>query len=355
VRVVERMAPGVACVAVAYEKIVAGVDGSMCSEHALEVAARVSGACGASMFVVHADESGHPDESILDRAVATAEQHAGRVRRDLIEGPPYDVIGFAERKQAELLVLGAWGTGRSERHAIGSVPHRASHHAPCDVLVVAEHAPAQDMEHVWPRVVIASDGSPTADRAARRGFELADALGSTVTLVFVGHPKTGELVLRDTVDAVGGDVPNQQRILQGPPADRILETARTEDARLVVVGNKGMSGARRFLLGSVPQKVEEQADRDVLIVRTVTQGLSEIKRDEGGIVVVSGEKVAVFRDDRGELHALTARCTHMGCTVGWNPAEHTWDCPCHGSRFDVDGAVVNGPAQKPLARSEVEG
>ncbi|HUH60843.1 MAG TPA: FAD-dependent oxidoreductase [Candidimonas sp.] len=62
----------------------------------------------------------------------------------------------------------------------------------------------------------------------------------------------------------------------------------------------------------------------------------------------NGESVAVYRDESGMLHQVSAVCTHMGCVVGWNATDRTWDCPCHGSRFDVDGAVVHGPATKAL-------
>ena len=61
-------------------------------------------------------------------------------------------------------------------------------------------------------------------------------------------------------------------------------------------------------------------------------------------------KHATYRDDDGTLHEVSARCTHLGCVVGWNAGERTWDCPCHGSRFDVDGNVLQGPAVKPLER-----
>jgi Rieske Fe-S protein len=54
--------------------------------------------------------------------------------------------------------------------------------------------------------------------------------------------------------------------------------------------------------------------------------------------------VAVSRDERGELHAVSPICTHLGCDVAWNRAEKSWDCPCHGSRFSPDGKVINGPA-----------
>jgi Rieske Fe-S protein len=80
--------------------------------------------------------------------------------------------------------------------------------------------------------------------------------------------------------------------------------------------------------------------------------IADLAPGEGAIVSAAGEKVAGFRDADGTLHAVSSRCTHLGCQVVWNAAESTWDCPCHASRFDVDGSVLNGPAVKPLeARS----
>jgi Rieske Fe-S protein len=64
--------------------------------------------------------------------------------------------------------------------------------------------------------------------------------------------------------------------------------------------------------------------------------------------------VAVYRDEAGTVHARSAVCTHLGCHVQWNQEERSWDCPCHGSRFDVDGAVLNGPAVKDLEEATVE-
>jgi glycine/D-amino acid oxidase-like deaminating enzyme/nitrite reductase/ring-hydroxylating ferredoxin subunit len=70
-----------------------------------------------------------------------------------------------------------------------------------------------------------------------------------------------------------------------------------------------------------------------------------------GEAAVSGTgagQVAAYRDEAGRLHKVSAVCTHLGCIVTWNNAETTWDCPCHGSRFDMDGKVVQGPAVKDL-------
>ena len=64
----------------------------------------------------------------------------------------------------------------------------------------------------------------------------------------------------------------------------------------------------------------------------------------GQVIGSRGKQIAVSRDGDGQVRAVSARCTHMGCIVNWNPAARTWDCPCHGSRFAPDGAVLEGPA-----------
>ena len=63
-------------------------------------------------------------------------------------------------------------------------------------------------------------------------------------------------------------------------------------------------------------------------------------------------KLGVFRDDDGVAHGVSLRCTHLGCLLHFNAAERSWDCPCHGSRFDVDGAVLAGPATEALERRD---
>ncbi|QGU06911.1 Gamma-glutamylputrescine oxidoreductase [Corynebacterium occultum] len=76
--------------------------------------------------------------------------------------------------------------------------------------------------------------------------------------------------------------------------------------------------------------------------------ISDLLPGEGGIVNSCGQKVAGYRDDDGTLYAVSSRCTHLGCQVAWNAAERSWDCPCHASRFTVDGEILNGPATRPL-------
>lgn len=80
-----------------------------------------------------------------------------------------------------------------------------------------------------------------------------------------------------------------------------------------------------------------------------TGTVDALQLDEGGLVQLEGKKVGVYRDLENQCHIVSPTCTHLGCTVKWNNAERTWDCPCHGSRFDSLGNVLEGPATKPLS------
>jgi glycine/D-amino acid oxidase-like deaminating enzyme/nitrite reductase/ring-hydroxylating ferredoxin subunit len=82
------------------------------------------------------------------------------------------------------------------------------------------------------------------------------------------------------------------------------------------------------------------------------ESAAKIDRDSGGLIRRGMTKLAVYRDADGKVHEHSAVCTHLGCIVHWNPAEKSWDCPCHGSRFDPQGKPINGPANKGLGPVE---
>ncbi len=88
------------------------------------------------------------------------------------------------------------------------------------------------------------------------------------------------------------------------------------------------------------------------VAGTEGKSVRAIPRGSGRVLNVNGTQVAVYRDDSGATTRRSAVCTHLGCLVAWNDAERTWDCPCHGSRFKPDGAVIAGPAESPLAEPE---
>lgn len=80
---------------------------------------------------------------------------------------------------------------------------------------------------------------------------------------------------------------------------------------------------------------------------------TELPYDDGAILKISGKRVAVYKDPDGMIHAYSAVCPHLGCSVRWNSFEKTFDCPCHGSRFSHTGKVVNGPSNTDLKPIEV--
>jgi glycine/D-amino acid oxidase-like deaminating enzyme/nitrite reductase/ring-hydroxylating ferredoxin subunit len=82
--------------------------------------------------------------------------------------------------------------------------------------------------------------------------------------------------------------------------------------------------------------------------QSLVDAIGEIHAGAGGVIEHGKTKLAVWKDADGNAHALSAACTHMGCTVTWNNADLTWDCPCHGSMFTRDGDVLHGPAAEPL-------
>ena len=112
---------------------------------------------------------------------------------------------------------------------------------------------------------------------------------------------------------------------------------------------KPMASAREFISQNA------NVARHWLMDRFKTDGgtAEDLLKGEGKLLKIEGRQVALYRDGRGELHALSPRCTHMGCTVAWNPSEKSWDCPCHGGRYSATGEILDGPPTQPLKRLDL--
>lgn len=111
----------------------------------------------------------------------------------------------------------------------------------------------------------------------------------------------------------------------------------------------GGSAAGEFaegLAGAAANLAEHLGPSEVASIDAIAPGQGAVLRDG------SLGKLAVYREENGDIVRSSAVCTHIGCVVHWNPFEKCWDCPCHGSQFAADGTVLNGPAVKPLARIE---
>jgi glycine/D-amino acid oxidase-like deaminating enzyme/nitrite reductase/ring-hydroxylating ferredoxin subunit len=131
----------------------------------------------------------------------------------------------------------------------------------------------------------------------------------------------------------------------------LLEGKETELSKLV-------SPDRIKPLASAGSVLDEMLNASIHFVKDKFSAdkideLNEISSGEGRIIKHEGKTYAAYRDHKGELHLLSSICPHTGCNVSWNPSEVSWDCPCHGSRFDIEGKLLNGPAMSDLEKLDI--
>jgi nucleotide-binding universal stress UspA family protein/nitrite reductase/ring-hydroxylating ferredoxin subunit len=338
-------------------KILVGTDGSPTALIAERAAVALGRATGGSLVVVsayHQDDGQSVAERVATEAKGRAEAQGVEAMARVAEGrPEVAITETAFETDAQLIVVGEIGMGGVRRGRRGGIPDRVSHTAPCNVLIVRTglamegrvgHQPGQ-----YRRILVATDGSPTASYAVQIAAEMAAALGASLALVYVGDEILGRIALTHTAEQL--TLPEVSTSIRSGEPGKAIAAEAAQGYDLVVVGNKGMEGRR--LLGSVPNTVSHKASCDVLIVQTVGRTLADLGPGEGAIVAEGGRRVAAYRSEAGEVVGLSPRCKHLGCQVGWNASERTWDCPCHGSRYDVMGKLMQGPAQEDLDRVEL--
>jgi Rieske Fe-S protein len=131
----------------------------------------------------------------------------------------------------------------------------------------------------------------------------------------------------------------------------------------LILGNKNpavelFDPARHSLLSQNKESIAEGINivgqyAKELFVKPEKKSISELGNDDGDVILVNDKKVAAYKDKDGNLFTFSPKCTHMGCQVNFNNTERTWDCTCHGSRFNFDGTVIQGPAAHDLMHEEV--
>lgn len=338
-----------------YRRILVGTDGTPTAAIAERTAAQLAARLGSDLLILTVsdpDAAASEAEDRLVKAAARAQAAGATARTDARIGEPAAAImATAHDSMADLIVVGDRGMGEAKRLTLGGIPDRVAHNSPVDLLVVRTSQSDRDKIGVYRSVLIATDGSPTAAQAAGRGYALAHALGAAVSLVYVGDELIGDIVLRDAAARLE-DESIARLVRRGRAAEEIVRLAGSQKHDLIVVGNKGMAGSRH-LRKVVPSQVAHNASVDVLVCKSVGRQLRDLRPGEGAVVEVGDQRVAAFIDDDGTVYALSARCQHLGCTVGWNGRARTWDCPCHGSRYDFKGGIINGPTQKPLPPVEI--
>jgi len=254
---------------VPYRRIVVGTDGSDSASRAVSHAGWLTRRLDAELSIVHAygerdteTESHNVGSSVLRDACAELEDLSPKAH--LHRGAPVGtLVSLAEQDGADLIVVGNRGMG--ERHVlVGSVPSRVAPRSPCDLLIA--HTTGNRAQGDYARVLIATDGSPTASRAALTGAAFARAVGVPVAFLYVGDGARGGDIVDRTAEETGAT--DAERITAaGEPAEEIVRVAEDIGCDLIVVGNKGMVGARRFL-ASVPSRVAHRAPGHLLLVKT---------------------------------------------------------------------------------------
>jgi Rieske Fe-S protein len=105
---------------------------------------------------------------------------------------------------------------------------------------------------------------------------------------------------------------------------------------------------------ALPHLAADAASMAAQYIRHLSPGevgsAEEIPADTGAVLRRGLHQIAAYRDEQGVMHEFSAVCPHLGCIVRWNAAEKSWDCPCHGSRFEKLGKVFNGPANTDLKK-----
>ncbi len=123
-----------------------------------------------------------------------------------------------------------------------------------------------------------------------------------------------------------------------------------EATRLNPIVNK--DEVKNMVSQTVKSLVVERIEESEKVINDETS-LDDLKQETGQIIEWNGEKVGVYKDIEGKMFAVKPVCTHLGCILNWNGADKTWDCPCHGSRFDYTGKNLYNPALKDLEKVEL--
>ena len=229
---------------------------------------------------------------------------------------PYHYLRVEPRREFDVVILGG------EDHKTGQEPDTERCYRRLEQRITAL-VPGIELTHRWSGQVIETpDGLPYIGASADHQYAATGFSGNGLTF--------GTLAAMMTTDAILGR--------RNPWADLF-------------------DPGRKALTSGLWDYLKENADYPYYMIRDRFAGaqgrsLRGVKRGEGTVIERNGQMAAVYRDASGAVTIRSATCTHMGCLVAWNPAERTWDCPCHGSRFTPAGDVLAGPAETPLPAIE---
>lgn len=234
---------------------------------------------------------------------------------------------------------------------------------PDGVMAIGVDEPTRSIRFAGDKVIVGGEGHPVgARRADPERFARLEAFAHEHWKIeSVTHRWSAQDPIHyDHLPVIGPYRPGSTRLWVASGFMKWGLTSGTFAARILAdrISGRFNDWAATFDPGRVsPRSLHEVAETGMKFsadlvgdrLRPNRNGVDDLPCGQGRIVRQGLGRTAAFRDDDGLLHAVSARCTHLGCLVRFNGAERSWDCPCHGSRFDVDGAVLEGPAVHPLA------
>ncbi|MFA9479956.1 FAD-dependent oxidoreductase [Phycisphaerales bacterium AB-hyl4] len=232
---------------------------------------------------------------------------------------PYHYTRLAMSDEPDLLIIGG------EDHPTGSVDNEQASFNALEQYAY-ERYDVKQIEQRWSHELwVSADGLPYIGEVP--GME-----GVQIATGFAGDGLTyGSLAGQLLSDAVLGKE-NPWAGIYTPSRVRPLASAKKMTAGVLHI-------ARHFV-----------GDR---LAGGEVDSIEDVPPGEGRLVQINGEKLAVYRDDRDRVRAMSPVCQHRGCLVQWNNAERTWDCPCHGGRYDAQGRVIMGPPTSDLPVRDV--
>jgi len=218
----------------------------------------------------------------------------------------------------DLLIVGG------EDHKTGQADDTNERHTRLEEWTRERFPMAEDVEFTWAGQVM-----ETIDGLAFIGRNPGDKEN-----VYIA---TGDSGMGITHGTIAGMLLSDMILGKKNPWEQIYDPSRKAMRGVGTFAKENLNVAAQYLDWVLPGKVSSEAD---------------IEFDSGAVLREGLKKVAVYRDAAGKCHKMSAVCPHLQCIVEWNAAEHSWDCPCHGSRFDKFGKVINGPSNVDLSPAE---
>ncbi len=231
------------------------------------------------------------------------------------DAEPYHYVRtFQKPDGRRLLVIGG------EDHKTGQTKDERRHYAALE-RYAKERFDLGIIEHSWSTELFDSiDGLPYVGHLG----------GDRHTFVATGYGGDGLTCGTLAAQVLADELTGRQHPLEGVLSPRRI---------------KPLAGGKRFVRENANVARHFLEDR----LKAADQpSLEALVPGQGGLVTIGGKKVAAYRDEHGALHTFSAVCQHLKCIVQWNPAERTWDCPCHGGRYAPTGEVISGPPMQGL-------